>query len=176
MNIRHLTSHAAAGLIPLLVAFIALPSPTTQQQIDPGAGPGFAAPSFCPNKIEVEPVVIYDVSGSTFAGPFHQHLTVYNSGLATFARATNFSEPEVAVAQVSPADIAQLESDLDALGARSLCDIPTLVSDVPLTTVTVFAGATDARAHTFSFFLSIKQQGAVKQLLESFIATHFQSA
>ena len=118
-------------------------------------------------------MVTYDVSGSTFAGPFHQHLTVYSSGFASIARATSFGAADAQTAQVPEAAILQLKSDLDALGARTLCDIPTVIADVPLTTITVFSGATDARAHTFSFFLSIKQQGAAKALLESFIATHF---
>lgn len=172
MSIRSLTSYAATALVPVLVAFMAVPSPT-QQQLDPGAGPGLAAPSLCANKIKTEPVVIYDVSGSTFAGPFHQHLTVYSSGFATLARSSSFSGIDAATAQASLADVAQLRLDLRALGASTLCDIPTIVADVPLTTVTVFTGATDARAHTFSFFLSIKQQGAVKQLLEEFIGAHF---
>ena len=70
MNIRRTSSYAAAALLPVLVALMALPDPQPQQQLDPTAGHALAAPSFCANKIKFEPVVTYDVSGSTFAGPF----------------------------------------------------------------------------------------------------------
>ncbi len=155
-----------------LGAILAAPAPQ-QVQLDPGSAIGIAAPTACPNKVAVEPVVLYDVTGSTLAGPYHQHLTVYGNGFATLARDPVVGGSVVETVFLPPADVAQLRTDLAALGAASLCDIPTPVSDVPLNTVTVLSGGTDARAHTFSFFLAIKQHGAVKTLLETFIATHF---
>ena len=173
MTIRHTASLAALVATPVLGLVLAVPTPEPVQQLPGLSGSGgLAAPTPCPNKIGFEPVVTYEVSGTTFAGPLYQHLTVYNNGHALFARKTTFTDPVVEAVQVTPADVAQLRDDLAATGAFGLCDLPPQGADIPLTTITVFSGGTDARSHTFSFFFSAGGQAAAKQVIEAFITTH----
>jgi hypothetical protein len=131
MNTSRLLNLAVLGLVP------ALPALPAAQQV--GAQPELTAAG-CQNKIMHEPVVSYDVTGSTFAGPFHEHFTVFNNGFASLSRLTNFSGADAQTANISAADVAQLRTDLAATGAYSLCDITASVSDIPLTTITVFRG------------------------------------
>lgn len=42
------------------------------------------------------------------------------------------------------------------------------VADIPLTTVTVFKGNTNAKAHTFSYWVGIKGYGQIAQIISDF--------
>ena len=46
------------------------------------------------------------------------------------------------------------------------------VADIPLTTVTVFKGDTNAKAHTFSYWVGIKGYGQIAQIISDFAAAH----
>ena len=54
----------------------------------------------------------------------------------------------------------------------TLPDQNIFVSDVPLTTVTVFVGDTDAKADTFSYWLGTGAYTTIDQKIASFMAAH----
>lgn len=125
-----------------------------------------------------EPIVLYSLSGSTLAGLVHRQLTVYNGGFVTIAQQDSIvifgSESEdVATASVTPQEASQLLRDLLLAGAATLGDQDITVSDVPLNTLTVLEGDTDARSHTFSYWLPIEQYAQVGQVIDGFIQSTF---
>ena len=128
----------------------------------------------CTNLWANEPVLVYNVQGSTLVELVHTNMVVYNSGsvmLTSTSSAPTEGAPQTCFS-VDPMVAQQLLYDLAAAGAFTACDGIAAVSDVPLTTVTVFSGTTDARAHTFSFFdnLSDPTHGDVQDIIQEFIA------
>jgi len=166
--------------VPVLAVAALFPS---EPQSQVGDMPANALSAACKNDLMVEPVLNYDVTGSTLLGPVHSRLTVYNNGLLTRsstsgAVASSFagsgsSGGTASTGFASPAAIAQLQKDLVDAGAFRLCDQPFVVSDVPLTTVTAFRGATDAKTHTFNYWLGIGDYAGVEQVIAAFIADNF---
>ena len=135
-----------------------------------------AAPVPCPNEIQHEPLVLYDVNGSTLGGPIDISLTVYNDGQARLSSIGQFGNPSKSqLAFPGPAAATQLLLDLSALGAGTLCDKLFFVSDVPTTTLTVFRNATTARNHTFSWLVGVDAYGQIDQRIQTFIQTYFPS-
>ena len=131
----------------------------------------------CENVFAVEPLVIFDVSGYSLGGAIHQHLAVYNNGLASISSASGIPS---AVAGGStfkflPASEAfQLARDLYQAGAWNICDELVPVSDIPLTTITVLRGATNAPSHTYSYFVPGSPEAqAAAVILEAFVDEHF---
>lgn len=123
--------------------------------------------------IRREPVVIFDVSGGTLLGPVAEHLAVYDDGFASYSQSSPLDNPSVETRMLSPTAIQQLVLDLNAAGAHTLGDQTTTVTDVPLTTVTVFRGGADARAHTFSYWLGSNAYSATQGVLADLIETEF---
>jgi len=132
------------------------------------------SPAKCGNPIPVEPVVNFDVTGGTLAGPFHRRLTVYSNGAANVSTATTFPpSSDARTTNVSQSVVDDLRKALEDAGAFALCDQDISVADLPLSTVTVFEGGTDGTSHTYSYWLGIKGWSAPNQILVDFIATHF---
>lgn len=132
------------------------------------------APTPCPNTITHEPLVLYDVGGSTLAGPIDIGLTVYNDGTARISATGQFGLPSQALtAYVGPAAATQLLLDLSTLGAGQLCDHYTNVVDLPVSTLTLFRNGTDPRNHTFSWLESDGAYGPVQNRLQDFIHATF---
>ena len=129
----------------------------------------------CPNLTVHEPVVLYEVTGSTLAGPYDRSLVVYNDGLARLSSAGDQGELGSAkLAFVSPEGAQALQRDLDQAGAFKLCDDSTTVSDVPLSTLTVFRAGSDVQAHTFSWWSTNEfPYEMTDKVLSDFIATYF---
>jgi hypothetical protein len=131
----------------------------------------------CPNAYQREPVLVYDKTGSTLIGPIHEQLTVYSDGLATYSRLDYF-EPtgRVFVRTLTPAALDQLVHTLAAVGAHVQCDDPTIITDVPLVTVTVLQGdGADAAAHSFSYYdASAGAPGLVESIVQDFISTEIE--
>jgi hypothetical protein len=152
-------THLAITLAALPLLFAAAPAPV---------------PTACPNSIRHEPLVLYDVAGSTIAGPIDTSLVVYNDGTARVSSAGQFGGPSSSeVAFVGSNAAHQLLVDLSSLGAGQLCDDITLAVDLPTSTLTVFRDATDSRNHTFSWIVPIAPYDAVQQRLQTFIHTNF---
>ncbi|MDF1800085.1 MAG: hypothetical protein P1V81_12980 [Planctomycetota bacterium] len=129
--------------------------------------------------IKFEPVLIHDVVGGTLTGAVHTHLTVYNNGFMTVAKFHDVVFPapgtdkDVATASLSPAEVQQLQADLRASGAFGLPDQEATGADIPLTTMTVFRGATDAKAHTFSYLMGTSPYAAAQDVVDQLMADHF---
>lgn len=115
-----------------------------------------------------EPVLIFDVSGSTLAGPVHSNLSVYNNGRVSLAEFSANGERRNLSTQIAGSDARALARALEVAGGSQLEDQVQQALDVPLTTVTVFDGETDALAHTFSYWIPSGDYGAIQELVDSF--------
>jgi hypothetical protein len=139
---------------------------------------GDPLPSPC-DLISNNPLVSMEIAGSTLSGSFlYERLDVKTDGTASYVAGGGLALPAPGAIQftvVPPAAIADLRKKLRDAGAFKLCDLPEIVSDVPLTTVTVFAGEQDSRAHTFNYFGSpmAPNHAKVDAALRDFIAAHF---
>lgn len=162
-----LAAPVALGLLMLSTA-----GPATSQD-----GPPTVVTAGGPTKFE--PVLIYDVVGGTLTGSVHTHLTVYNNGFMTVAKLNDlvFPGPEtdkdVATGSLNPVELQQLQADLRGSGAHALLDQKATGADIPLTTMTVFRGGTDAQAHTFSFILGSGPYDAPQTVVDGLMADHF---
>lgn len=137
------------------------------------AGQPTLAPT-CPNIIAHEPILMFDVSGGTLAGPVDMQLTVYNDGLARICRTQSiFGTIDARTAHLTPLAAGQLAVDVAQLGAGVLCDLDLLTSDIPTSTLTILRGATDSRAHTFSWTGPDGNYSLIEQRLFTFINTNF---
>jgi hypothetical protein len=154
-------------------------------QVQTGSGGTQPAFALCSNTLPQEPVLMYDVSGFGLGGQIHLHLGVYSNGLVSISSAPGgptfeqsagfggFFEPKAQLVYVDPAVVSELAENLAAVGAFKACDEDAFVSDLPLTTVTVFRGETNSRAHTFSYWTPLTPQTqAVGTLISDFIATN----
>lgn len=137
----------ALALCGATCAFVASSSRTIEA--------GDPLPSPC-DLISNNPLVTMETAGSTLSGTFlYERLNVNTDGSASYVVGNGLAFPAPAGFQftiVPTSAIADLRKKLRDAGASKLCDLPEIVSDVPLTTVTVFAGEQDSRAHTFNYF------------------------
>ncbi len=116
-----------------------------------------------------EPLVAYDITGATFAGPYDESLHVYNDGTVKHFSAVH---GKGTVAFVQPQEATKLARDLFFAGAFTLCDDPAVGNDIPMKTLTLFRGSPDAVTHTVNWFISDAPYGTLEQILNAFIATH----
>ncbi|MCE9592585.1 MAG: hypothetical protein K8S98_00190 [Planctomycetes bacterium] len=133
------------------------------------------APAPCAQVWKHEPVLTYDVAGSTLIGPLYLHLAVYNDGHAIVSRTSTDPDPGAAqTSSLSAAEVQQLRADLIAAGADSLCDDTLQANDAPLSTITYFRGTTNGTTHTFSYWAGFGgSYAAVEQVVTNLIATKF---
>lgn len=159
----------------LAAAAAALSIPSAAQ---PSTGSTIIAPPTV-GAIKQEPILLYDVTGSTLAGTIHVQLSVYNNGLASASKLNQLVFPspgvdvDVDLAHITPQELNKLRRDLAAAGAFTNVDQNIWVSDVPTTTVTVFRGNTDADAHTYSYLIGSGPQADVQDVINEFMALHF---
>lgn len=161
MNKALLTVLAAAPL-----AFLASPNvDSTPVQSGISIVPGLG-------NFNREPVLIYNVTGSTLAGPFHRQVTVYTDGLVTGGECTGlFGSSSGGTTTVSAAQARKLQKDLVAAGGLKLGDKIQSVADLPLTTVTVF-GRGSTTSNTYSYFLADGDHAAVAQVIFDFVSAN----
>lgn len=130
--------------------------------------------STCADVFPHQPIVVYEIAGGTLAGPFDLELLVYNDGAARLSSSTaNFGAGKSRNAFVGGTVAQALLSTLSQDGAFRVCDDPTQTSDLPLSTLSVARGVTDARIHSSSWFAASGDQAALQQTLQAFIAAHF---
>jgi hypothetical protein len=167
---------AALPLVSLAIPSLAVPF----LAVPPSPARG-TAPAPCANNLMQEPVLVYDVTGFTLTGLIHRHLAVYNNGVASissvsssiFTGSTTSSQADVAF--VSPDEASKLLRELANANAFTLCDQSIAVSDIPMTTVSVSRGATDAQTHTFSYWTGGGPYAGVQQTIDAFIQKTFPS-
>jgi len=141
------------------------------------ATPQPAAQSGCSNIWVAEPLVVYDVTGSTLAGPVDSNLVVYDSGVVKLSSASSKpGEGRAMLSYVSQQEALDFARDLALAGGLAICDQNTAGSDVPLKTLTLFrSGKTDTRVHTFSWWFATKEYTPIQQRIDQFIQTNFNS-
>lgn len=157
------TAFVSAALFALLL-------PSTQRAV--GDFALTTAPT-CENILVHEPIVMFELSGSSFAGPVERLLTIYGDGSMKLAAADAAGPGKCSVGQLTPENALAFQQALAQAGAGSLCDDGLFVTDVPLRTLTFLRGGQDTRAHTFSYWLGDGDYAAVDALLEDFIAEQF---
>ena len=126
-------------------------------------------PAICVNVQRREPIVMWDVTGYTLGGSLvHGRLVVYNDGVTSVSSGNG----DVRTEGVAPAVVQGLRRALIQAGAMTLCD-QAYVTDMPLTTLTMFEGSTEAQAHTFSYWEANGGYAAVEAEINGFLTTHF---
>lgn len=163
----------------LRLALITIPAVLALYVAAPAASPPPTQPVHV-NTFVHEPILIFDVTGTTFSGEVHQNMTVYSSGFVSLCKFDAVPEDsQVRRLHGSPADAVDLLRDLFNAGAFSLEDTPVTGSDIPLKTVTVFRpspdGFADATASSFSWYDSLPGTGyaEVFTILQDYIDQHF---
>ncbi|MEM7305820.1 MAG: hypothetical protein AAF682_04085 [Planctomycetota bacterium] len=123
-----------------------------------------------------EPMVVFDVTGPTFAGSIHEHLAVYNNGFVTISKRNDNPfgnlDVDVQTANVGADGALKLLLDLIGSGAVTLPDQSGTASDIPLTTLTIAEGQEIALSRTFSYW-SAPQYNGVAGVMNDFISTTF---
>lgn len=148
-----------------LIPFVGAAAPT---------GTPTRSPPTCGSPHRHEPLVIYDINGSTFVGPIYLTMTVYNDGSVQISQVdTGFGPAKAEYAFVGPDAARQLRLDLASAGATSLCDDPAMASDAPLRTLTILGDATDTRAHTYSWWRGSGPYLAAQVRITAFIQAAF---
>lgn len=127
----------------------------------------------CVNTIRHEPVLVYEVSGFGFGGLIDRMLTVYADGSLKLSSAELSGPGKAALAAASPAEVKTLTQTLSLAGSFTACDDQSTGFDVPLKTLTVFRGGTDALTHTVSWWFQNPPYDGLEQPLDAFIAQHF---
>ena len=125
------------------------------------------------NDIPHEPLLVYEVSGGTLGGPIDRELILYGDGSARLSSATSGVDGTCQYTGVPAEDALALFTSLAQDGVFLLEDQDLAVSDVPLQTLTVMRPLTNARVHTYSWWLGEDAYGPPEQKLNAFIATHF---
>lgn len=125
----------------------------------------------CPDTIPMAPVVMMTTAGYTLAGSTLSTVTVYSNGLVTTSAASGATGGASAQQTMTdPVAVARLASELRAVGAFRACDQSVQVSDLPLTTMTVFRSGPAARSHSFSFWIAEGDASLAEDVVLDFIA------
>ena len=136
-----------------------------------------AAQSGCSNLWVNEPLVVYDITGSTLAGLVDSNLVVYDSGVIKLSSASaQPGQGRALLSYVSPQEAQDFARELALAGGLSICDQNAAGSDVPLKTLSLFRSAkTDTRVHTFSWWFALNEYAPIQQRIDQFIQTNFNS-
>jgi hypothetical protein len=166
-----------AALAPVLavLSIVVLAAP---QEVPAGAREQAAARLVppCPNPLPHEPLVVYEVTGGTFAGPFDLLLVVYSDGLARYSSNLGAGPGLSFTQDVGAAAAQELADALVAAGAMRQCDLPDFAVDVPLSTLTVLRGTARQRANSFSWFVAEGEVAVIEALLLAFLANDIPQA
>lgn len=152
----------------ILTALLALPA----LYVCAALAPTTVAPS-CVNEFPHEPVLMYEVSGRSLCCLVDIQMTIWSDGSARAASADESGPGRAQIAYIPPLAVQGLLAELNTLGAGAACDEPSFTSDVPLSTLTLLRGTTDARAHTWSWLGDDGHGGAIELRLNQFLHTHF---
>ena len=117
-----------------------------------------------------EPVLLFDQTGEGWWGPIHTQLAVYNDGMVKFSQdAERDTMPVIWTRHVPRHNVREFWETLKAAGAFGLEDHGAFADDLPMNTVTIFHGRTNAVAHTFSFFVPEGRYARILRIIETFI-------
>ena len=127
----------------------------------------------CANVLAHEPLVLYEIHGSTLAPQVDRSLTLYADGSIRLSSGSDASPGKCTVAQVDPSVVDELRQSLVQTGGLTLCDDTRIVTDVPLHTLTLLGKTPVTRANTFSYWLGDENYEGVDLVLEQFITDQF---
>ncbi len=116
-----------------------------------------------------EPLVVFDVSGATLLGPVHRSMILYNNGRVSVAEFAPGKAPRNASRMISIDEAERLHGALVDCGALDMLDQKEQVMDVPMTSISIFTGETDAVSHTFNYWLAGSEYGKVEHTIDRFI-------
>lgn len=132
-------------------------------RIDPVAAP-------CENLIFSEPVVVYQVTGSTLLGAYDLELILNSNGIV---RLSSGVLERSQLAFIGPGAANAVSRRMEALGGMLECDQDGTYSDAPIHTLTVLRGFTDARAHSASWYAPSAPQALMQMELDQLITDLF---
>jgi len=128
----------------------------------------------CLNVIPHEPMVVYEVTGGTFAGPTDMSFVMYTDGSLRLSSTTaNEGLGFAKTASINSELADQVLAELVANGAAKLCDSTISVTDTPLSTLTIFLGTTQAAAHSHSWWIANAADARSAALLDGVIHDAF---
>lgn len=157
-----------------LLVFAAAQAPAGRSGVTPPSTTPPTPSVNCLDRFPSAPVLTYDVAGTTLWGPMYFHLAIYSDGHAIASRSAGTSgSGECTVALLERYEIDQLRAELEAANAFSLCDQPLPIHDVPLRTVSVYRGGTDAEVHTFSYLIPSGPAANVQLVVDRLLQTEF---
>lgn len=156
----------ALALGVLAVSLVPALADRPQPSLTPAIG-------FCENTIPHEPVLVYELTGSTLVAQIDRTLYVYADGSLKLAEAEADSLGRSLRAMADPKEVMALQLTLVQYGALNLCDDTRRVTDVPLNTLTMFRGGPDATAHTFSYWIGDGDYAGVDGVIQQFIVDKF---
>lgn len=127
------------------------------------------------NQVVHEPVLVYEVNGSTLGGEVYTSLTIYTDGDVTLVDDGINEDADVCRATLTQAQVREAVRRLVNAGALRLRDDATQVPDVPLTTVTVLlpGGGGHSLTNTYSYFVPNDRQAAIEDAIQAFIDDTF---
>lgn len=165
-------------IVPLLATAVSAALLFTTAQFGSGTlAPVTPLPSPGCDVFSQQPLFMYQIDGSTIAGPIHFQLTVFSNGFTTVAKKDFFGNSNVDTKNVGATRAADLHKVLVAAGALTICDNPNLFStfDTPFTTLTMFrAGTTNSAAHTFTYYGNDDgASGVVDGAIVNFVQSEF---
>ncbi|MHC4942349.1 MAG: hypothetical protein ACYTG7_04955 [Planctomycetota bacterium] len=144
--------------------------------ISGSAAPDSIVDPFIKNFWDREPVLVFDTTGYTLAGPWHRKLSVYTDGTASISKYVGFPHAvgDAFFTNVGDAAVKELSKALLEANAHLLSDNPQMVTDTPLTSVTFFAEpAPVSKANTYNYFIPNEKQLKAHTIINEFIAAWF---
>ncbi|MCP3914697.1 MAG: hypothetical protein GY711_03955 [bacterium] len=120
-----------------------------------------------------EPLLIFDSSGQTDQGLVHFNLSIYNNGMISLAQFNGSGSSRNMSKLVKPAEVRRFYRGVMGTGAWTMKDQKEVATGVPMRSVTLFKGATDAEAHSFNYFSADGDYKSVESMVNNFVRSHF---
>jgi hypothetical protein len=154
-------------MLPLALALL-LVAPAAQRQ--PDATRETPKPRPCDNTILHEPVLVYQITGSTLLGATDLELIVNSNGIVRLSSAIR-GRSQMAFLGVTTTNA--LVRRLAAAGGSTLCDQDVHYSDLPVHTLTLVREGFDDEAHSVSWFAAEGPMVAIQMELQTLIVELF---
>lgn len=117
-----------------------------------------------------EPVLLYDVTGEGALGHYHLQYTIFNNGMVNYAREGHGDvAPVMKTTHIPRRNVLEIWRELVDAGAFTLPDQPTAAVCTPMTSITIFSGTTNARAHTFNYWVPDGPYAKITRIVETAI-------
>ena len=163
-------------IVILICAWIEVPDPVSGN-VAGGSYPVLNGRNANGDFFNREPVLVFETTGYSFLGAWHERLNVYTDGTASISRVTGYpgnTQGEADFTFVPVQDVEQLRRDLVRAGAAEIGDLKIQATDIPMSTVTFFARpGPQAASNTFNYYLGLDRWGTVNGVIDDFVHTWF---